>query len=1067
MGSRHSRFARCPNGFFRGLSSFADLEARIAALPEELDRGNAFEIFVEAYLATTAVWQVGDLWLVGQVPLEVRQKLNLPADAKGIDGVFRTRSGTCVPYQVKHRVGRPRIGVTEVATFLGLTDRATDRVLISNCDRYSPDVEMRDHLRLLRGTDFDALTSDELTAIADWLEARPVTRSPNLPLPHQKQALADIEAALSKGDRATVVMACGTGKTLVGLWAAEQQSPKSVLVLVPSLALLSQALGDWSRDTSWGERFEYLCVCSDPSVSAEQDALKVRPTDLPFRVDTDPEVVRRFVARSNSNTVRVVFSTYHSSAVVAQAVRGLPPFDLGIFDEAHKTTGARGATFALALDDARLPIRKRLFFTATPRHFDIRHRDKEGDFRLVSMDDAELYGVRAHTLSFADGVTAGLICDYRVVVSVVDPVEVSAFALRHGITLVAGDQQATQWVANQVAVSKAIETTGAQRVITFHNRVSQAQDFASDTARGIGQYLDDFVVDHVNGELRVAERRDILSGLKDQRRRLITNARCLTEGVDLPAVDMIAFCNPRKSRIDIIQAVGRAMRKSRDGGKSVGYVVVPMLLAPNQGNDLEEVARNTDWEDVVDVLAALREHDTRLDDLIRDARVTRGEGKTFDPRSFMERVQILGSVVTLDSLRQHIGALIVDRLGATWDERYGQLLAFREQYGHCNVDFNYHDKLLYSWVSNQRDRYAKRKISAARVLRLNEIGFVWHFPNSVWEQRYQDLVAFRNANGHCMVPREYPQNPDLSHWARGQLNQRRLGSLSQERRERLDALGFVWDQVSEKWEQRFQELVAFTKRYGHCNVPQHYFENPALGSWLSCRRRDKRNGRLSTEREGRLAALGVVWNTKDATWEERLQQLIDLKSRDGHCEPPTTSSLGRWLSEQRGAHRRGRLPALLAARLEGLGVDWTPFDTGWEQRYRELVAFRDQHGHCYVNTDSSALGRWLGGQRRAYRQGKLANDRASRLSAAGVNWEPKESRWEAQFQALVAFKAQHGHCDLSAVDPNQPKLGKWMSVQRQMKKAGTASKDRIDRLTQLGVVWNLGAPHKKDDDDQE
>jgi predicted helicase len=201
---------------------------------------------------------------------------------------------------------------------------------------------------------------------------------------HDDRSLVDLYERL--------IMPCGTGKTLVQLWAAERPSPKTVLVLAPSLALLSQTLGEWSHHTSWGHRFEYLCVCSDPTVSTEQDAIVIRSTDVPFHVDTDPAIVRRFLNRPAKGGVRVVFSTYQSAPVVARGVRGLSPFDLGIFDEAHKTTGLPGGTFAFALDDARLRIRKRLFFTATPRHIDIRRRGREGDFRVVSMDDPAIYG---------------------------------------------------------------------------------------------------------------------------------------------------------------------------------------------------------------------------------------------------------------------------------------------------------------------------------------------------------------------------------------------------------------------------------------------------------------------------------------------------------------------------------------------------------------------------------------------------------------------------------------------------------------------------------------------------
>ena len=567
MSSQHPRQHTLPDGLFRGLSSFRELEDKIARLPEPLERGDALEIFVEAYLWLTNIYQVQDLWLVGQIPLAVRTTLNLPSDHKGVDGAFRTRTGTLVPYQVKHRIGRPKVGVAEVATFLGLTERATDRVLISNATRYATDVENRDHLRLITGTDFDTLTATELQGIANWLDGRPTPPTRYAPDPHQTRALTDIAASLTTHARAIVVMACATGKTLVALWATEQQHPATVLVLVPSLLLLKQFLGEWSQQTQWGDRFEYLCVCSDKDAVTRNDAIHLRPTEVPFPVDTDPAVVRRFLDRPSTGSVSVVFSTYHSAKVVAEGIRVLSSFDVGIFDEAHKTTGDSDTTFALVLDDARLPIRKRLFFTATPRHVNIRKRDREGDFAVVSMVDPAVYGPRAHTLSFAEAVAQKLICDYRVVVSVVDPAEVTAFALQHGITLVDGDTHATQWVAHQIAVSKAIEEAGAHKVITFHSRVAHAKDFGSETSRGIGQFLDEFHVAHVNGRMSVADRGKILRGFADDDCRLVANARCLTEGVDLPAVDMVAFCSPRRSRIDIIQAVGRAMRKPRGGAR--------------------------------------------------------------------------------------------------------------------------------------------------------------------------------------------------------------------------------------------------------------------------------------------------------------------------------------------------------------------------------------------------------------------------------------------------------------------------------------------------------------------
>jgi predicted helicase len=251
--------------------SFAELEQRITNLGAENTKivGDAFEIFVEAYLATHQKLQVDTVWLVGQVPLEIRKQLNLPKDVKGIDGVFRTRTGSLVPYQIKFRSNRAYLTYTEIAPFLGLTERAADRIVFTNSNELAPDVKNRDAMRTVRGIDFDDLTEDDFRAICGWLRKQQVPIPKPSPYPYQTTALEKISETFAKSNRAHVVMACGTGKTLVALWAVEQFKPKTVLVLVPSLTLLQQTLDEWSRHNSWRDAFSYICVCSDPTVASK------------------------------------------------------------------------------------------------------------------------------------------------------------------------------------------------------------------------------------------------------------------------------------------------------------------------------------------------------------------------------------------------------------------------------------------------------------------------------------------------------------------------------------------------------------------------------------------------------------------------------------------------------------------------------------------------------------------------------------------------------------------------------------------------------------------------------
>jgi predicted helicase len=222
MSSKHSSAGQLiQSGLYDELRTFAELENRINALGDENTKaiGDAFEVFVEGYLATQQKMQAETVWLVGGIPLDIRQQLNLPSDTKGIDGIFRTRTGTLVPYQVKFRSHRPYLTYTEVAPFLGLTERAKDRIVFTNSNELAEDVKNRDAMRTVRGIDFDDLKEDDFWAISSWLHEQPLAITKRAPRPYQIEALEKISETLAKSDRANVVMACGTGKTLVALSA--------------------------------------------------------------------------------------------------------------------------------------------------------------------------------------------------------------------------------------------------------------------------------------------------------------------------------------------------------------------------------------------------------------------------------------------------------------------------------------------------------------------------------------------------------------------------------------------------------------------------------------------------------------------------------------------------------------------------------------------------------------------------------------------------------------------------------------------------------------------------------
>jgi superfamily II DNA or RNA helicase len=1045
-------------GLYDNLHSFAELEQRISALGDENSKvvGDAFEVFVEGYLATHQKLQVETIWLVGQVPQGIRQQMNLPNDAKGIDGIFRTRTGVLVPYQVKFRSHRAYLTYTNIAPFLGLTERATDRIVFTNSNELAEDVKNRDAMRTVRGIDFDDLTLNDLRAISAWLREQPVAINKPVPREYQVEALSKISDTLAKSDRAHVVMACGTGKTLVGLWAAEALKPKTVLVLLPSLTLLQQTLDEWSRHNNWGIDFTYLCVCSDPTVSARDanDPVRLDATDLEFRVDTSPDEVRRFIER-DIPAVKVVFSTYQSSWVVSQGVRGLAPFDVAIFDEAHKTTGPQGGLFAHSLKDENIRICKRLFFTATPRHYDIRHRDKESDFRIVSMDDEAIYGPRAYTLTFGSAARQGIICNYKVVISVVDGREVNEFVLKHGITLVEGDLIGAKWVANQIAVERAVEKTGAKRAITFHSRVSSAKVFSSDGTRGIRQFLPGFSVFHVNGEQKSSERKQIIRWFRDASEALITNARCLTEGIDVPAVDMVAFIDPRHSKVDIAQATGRAMRKPQGLNKQVGYVVIPLFLDRRSGETLGEALERSEFDDVADVLNAMQEQDEDLVQIIRELQEAKGQEEVFDPKRLLEKMDILGPSIDLWALQSNICTEIVKAVGESWDEMFGRLLLFRDTHEHCRVPITYKDKKLAKWVQHQRSFATKGILSTGRKQRLDDIGFEWDPFETDWAEGLRYLTIYKEREGHCRVPHNHMENGlRLGRWViKRRQNQQ---TLSEARRQQLDELGFVWDPRETDWTEGLRYLTIYKEREGHCRVPVLHKENGfRLGQWVQVQRSTADT--LSAPRRQQLDELGFVWDLLETDWAEGLRYLTIYKDREGHCRVPVLHKengfrLGQWVRNQRG---KGTLSTVRKQRLDDIGFEWDPFETGWAEGFRYLTIYKEREGHCRVPRNHMengfCLGQWVQVQRR--NADTLSAPRRQQLDELGFVWDPLETNWAEGLRYLTIYKEREGHCRVPLNHMEDGfRLGRWVDKRRQNKQA--LSEARRQQLDELGFVWN-------------
>ncbi|MFH9606920.1 DEAD/DEAH box helicase family protein [Streptomyces sp. NPDC017448] len=529
--------------------------------------------------------------------------------------------------------------------------------------------------------------------------------------PHQLDALAAVRQV--ETDRALVLMACGTGKTLVGREAAIERagSTGAIMVLVPSKELVRQTFVDWRREVAGG--VDGLLVFSD---SAVDDSIAT----------TDAQDIADFLS-GKSDRLKLIVGTYHSAQRVAEAYvlrPGMKPFDVLVLDEAHRTAGKATGEFAAALDNSKIPADFRLFLTATTRV----HSEEDGADDVVSMDDAGVYGPLCFELTFGAAISEALLSDFTVAVAVVDDAEVHRVLSQQSSARWAKGLTASQ-VATQIAVARAVEKYGLERIIAFHGRVERSESFTrslSGAAQTVGTIPIDAV--QVSGTTPQAQRRKALERLASPaagHATVLSNVAVLTEGVDVPAVDSVVFADPKTSKIAIAQAVGRALRLHPGKGRDA-VIVLPVYLAP--GENAEQVVASSEFRHVYSVLTSLRDYDERLDADLSAARVSLGQ-QGIKEVELPARINILNSDSDLEErLFSSLKVQLLRNVTETWLERYGQLKAYIDFTGEIprNRYVTPDGVPLGHWANTQRRAYRKGRLLSSRVEMLEQIpGWTW------------------------------------------------------------------------------------------------------------------------------------------------------------------------------------------------------------------------------------------------------------------------------------------------------------------------------------------------------
>jgi superfamily II DNA or RNA helicase len=612
-------------GAIRGCTSWHDIQNKWQNFTEK-EKGDFFEELVKAYLQLDPEYasKLKHVWLGSEVPQVIARKLQLPATDQGIDIIAETHDGDFWAVQCKYRQDTDHsLTWRDLSTFTGLAFGVcrgfSFGIICSTTERITHVLKDQERISFCALDVWQALDADFIKRLEAHLAHKPTLLKPLKPKPHQKDAVKDGHEhfVIRKSTRGKLIMPCGSGKSLTAYWIAGKLAARSIVIAVPSLALIRQTLKVWLRETQATKQdVEWICVCSDESAGRiERDDNAVLRQDLGVPCLTDSKEIATWLKRKHRG-LTIVFTTYQSGETLAKAARNAKfSFDLGVMDEAHKTVGDGDKLFSHLLHDKNLTIRRRLFMTATERRY-----AGQSD-TVLSMDDPAIYGETFHLLSFKRAMEYDppILSDYKIISIAVSREEVAELIRKNAFVRPDkgpwNEEIEADMLASLIALRKAMKKYPIQHAVSFHGSIQRAElfkthnDAFSKSFRSYGK-LETF---HVSGKTPTGTRARVISEFARAERALITNARCLTEGVDVPGIDCVLFADPRRSAVDIVQAVGRALRPA--DGKQFGYVIVPILHEADATPD--DIFKSTAFKEILTTLRALAANDDRIIEYFR------------------------------------------------------------------------------------------------------------------------------------------------------------------------------------------------------------------------------------------------------------------------------------------------------------------------------------------------------------------------------------------------------------------------------------------------------------------
>ena len=1037
--------------------------------------GKLFELFAKLCFEHDSnfkeEYNIKKAFLYEELPDDLKQKLRIGKIEHGIDLILLSNDDQTIAVQCKFKNNEEvklNWNSEKLGNFFGFARNANYHIVLSNSS------DITDVAKNLT-TDFKFLGYSYLKDISPETfqsihlaltnKTEPPTEKPK-PRKYQEEAITAVLNHFKEkdNDRGQLILPCGAGKTLTALWIKEALQARNTLVLVPSLALLRQIKKEWNK--SFNEQFIRLNVCSEKDIDSdknvENDALIVHTYEIPGNVTSDKKVIADFLKQPNN---KVVFCTYQSLQAVVDALQLIPSFqfDLILADEAHKTAGFEDQNkFTLVHNPDKVRSARRLYMTATPRiaSAELKKHHKERLMYLKDMSNPKVFGKEAYRMTFGTAIDKKILVNYKIIAVGVSDTDLKKYIDKN---IVLTKTERIIDYANNYALNIAMEKYNAFHALTFHSRVELAERFAARHPK----LITNIHAYSISGTQTTSEREKILDTFKAQPRAVISNARCLTEGVDVPVIDMVYYGDPKNSKIDIVQSAGRALRTGKiiQNGviveKEWGFIVVPIFHKDKQ--TVEEAIDKSQYKNLITVIRSLCDQDeglaAEINQLAWERETTQPKGTIEFTFSDDETDKVIQFEQIQEKLKKALFNQIIDNLKDPWEIHYKQLEDYFKEHGHSDIQAREKHKgfALGTWAVGQRVEYRNNRLSEREIKLLEKLNFPFE-PKNFFPEFIIELKAFHKKYGHTKVvtqSKEYPKlgrtvNKVRGMYTRGKMNKfgnivdKGRGTLLKSEIDELNKLGFVWTALQDNWDANFSELKKYFKIHGHSDVEST--EDQDLYYW--CWRQKKRAKRLTEEQKQKFATVNFSYtirpktpntglprqpklNSHNKNWDEMLERLKTFKEQYQTFQIPKKTNeekqLASWIFTQRISNNNGKLSQDRIDKLNAIQFPWV-------------------------------IGR---GRRKIGANATLKKEKINNLSVEKLRKHKHDDRWMEMFDKIKKYTDQYKDFYIPRSPDEYNQLRIWAITQRIAYKSNKLSQERIATLNSIQFPWTIGRGRKK------